>query len=133
MPVALNVKGSTTLTSIPGLFATFVMWLVILAYLAQRFQILVYKLYPTVTESHEYGFQSSTDKINVTDLSFRIAWAVESYDKQRVGKDDPDFVSWFPAIKTNVGGVSKYLPLSFHKCNKTDYDSFFPPRPSSID
>jgi hypothetical protein len=37
MPVTLNVKGRATLTTIPGLFGTFVMWIVILAYLAQRF------------------------------------------------------------------------------------------------
>jgi hypothetical protein len=76
------------------------------------------------------SFYDSTKIINFKKQEFKVAFAVESYDDFRSGKDDPNYVRWVVQLTSIIGNVEKVLPLRFHKCTDADYDSFFQPAAS---
>ena len=49
---------------------------------------------PNITQATVSNFYDSRFHVNFTDINFRIAWAVENYTNNSIGKDDPYYVEW---------------------------------------
>ena len=59
-----------------------------------RLQVLIFYKNPMIFTANMEDFYDSSHIVDFDDVKFNIAWAVESYDKNRVGKDDPEYVLW---------------------------------------
>lgn len=53
------------------------------------------------------SFYDSTKIINFKKQEFKVAFAVESYDDFRSGKDDPNYVRWVVQLTSIIGNVEK--------------------------
>lgn len=93
---------------------------------------MVYLQNPNITQATVSNFYDSRFHVNFTDINFRIAWAVENYTNNSIGKDDPYYVEWVAQLYRSIGGVESFTPLPFHKCTEADYDAFHPPSVSYV-
>ena len=54
-----------------------------------------------------------------------LAFGVESYF-DGTALDNADFVEWLVSIEEKVDNHETKRMLAFHKCNDTDFNSFYP-------
>lgn len=69
--------------------------------------------------------------LNFKKREFKAAFAVESYDNLRTGKNDPNYVRWVVQFTRYIDQVENIFPLKFQKCSDADYDSLYDPSESS--
>ena len=100
---------------------------VLLAYGVSRLNALLLRANPQITVSTLQQYFDSSKIVNFDDIGFKVAFAVEQYDDNRAGKDDPNYVEWIVQLTQNIGKVETIFPLKFHKCTDEDYDSFYEP------
>lgn len=127
-PVGFNLGGEETITTWPGVFVTYALITVMLAYAWVRFNILMYKENPLVTKSELADYYDSSEVVNFDDIDFRVAFAVEAYHTDdRSGKDDDDYVEWVVQLTQQKGKEEFIRLLDYHKCTPEDYSKFYPP------
>ena len=116
--------------SVPGVIVSSLLILIMLAYAVTKFDGLITRQDPQITVTEMKQFYDSTQVINFRKTEFKVAFAVESYDDSRTGKDDPNYVRWVVQLTRMMGQVETVFPLKFHKCTDADYDSFYEPAAS---
>ena len=81
-----------------------------------RLNALLLRANPQITVSTLQQYFDSSKIVNFDDIGFKVAFAVEQYDDNRAGKDDPNYVEWIVQLTQNIGKVETIFPLKFHKC-----------------
>lgn len=129
--LGFNLDGEERIKSVPGIIISILLLLVLFAYGISKFRGLLTYNNPNITTTVLQQYYDSTYVLNFKDHDVKVAFAVESYDDQRIGKDDPNYVQWVVQLTRIIGKVETDFPLKFHKCTEQDYESFFPPSSSA--
>ena len=92
--VGFNLDGETSIKSAPGITVSLLLLFVLLAYGISRLNALILRANPQITVSTLQQYYDSSYIVNFDDIGFKVAFAVEQYDDNRAGKDDPNYVEW---------------------------------------
>ena len=66
----------------------------LVAYGVSRLNALILRANPQITVSTLQQYYDSSYIVKFDDIGFKVAFAVEQYDANRAGKDDPNYVEW---------------------------------------
>lgn len=89
--VNFNVAGKQKITTTPGVIMTIAMMILMIAYFSNQFQVFFYKRRPMITQTAISQFYDSKFNVNLKEIDFKVAWAVESYVNGSA-LDDPNYV-----------------------------------------
>lgn len=78
---------------------------------------------PVINIYTETNYYSSSDKVNLNESGFRMAFTVEGYLDQ-IAKRDPKFVKWFVRLVGKKDGEDFEKILPYHKCTDEDWKDF---------
>ena len=76
-------------------------------------------------------YYDSKFHVNLEEIDFKIAWAVESY-ADGSARDDPNYVQWVVQLTTSISGNKTVRPLTYHRCTDADFDEFYEPGESYV-
>ena len=100
---SFNLKGETNVTTLLGSIFTTLIVLVTLSYSLMKFEKVMTGRNADVTVFTELGHISADEKVNLNDISFRMAFVVEGFvDRER--KADPRYVKYIARIWNEIDG-----------------------------
>jgi hypothetical protein len=123
-----NIDGIQKVSSCVGLALSLLLYVVLIGIAASRAVVLFGDGNPilsTYTTESEYELDHS---INLNDFGFNVAFKVEriNVDETVTAVNDPDFVDFVVVIdETRANGTKSQTPVGHHKCNTTDYETFY--------
>ena len=106
---------------------SFMIMSIILLYAANKFKYLYNKDNPTITAFLKEAAYDENDSVDLYDLNFKVAFAVEGFRTKDL-KVDPKYVKWFFRIFGKENDVEYEKILPYHKCTEEDYAEFLPIR-----
>ena len=86
---------------------------------------------PNVSQLLEKNFYTDTDKFNVQEEKWRIAFSLEDYLTSKL-KADPRYIKFFVRATGKKDGVATQRAVPFHKCTEADLGEFLPVEPTSV-
>ena len=98
---AFNIGGERKVNTTVGGALTFTLLCLILAFAAVKLQQLVEKQYPFVQESTVPEHFDASDKLDLKEASYRIAFSFEGADDDTL-KDDPRYVKLMVRNRTKI-------------------------------
>ena len=76
--------------------------------------------------SSYYENVSQSEKVNLRENDFYVAFAIEDYYAPRQLKNDPAYTKWLFRIYGKKDGKPYERIISHHICTDEDYDGFYP-------
>ena len=92
-----NIKGKSVITTISGGIITVIIYLIMITYSTIKFVQLSQKHNPNVSQYTEKNFFDSSERVNLNEINFRLAFSVEGYHTRQM-KDDEQFVKYLVRI-----------------------------------
>ena len=98
------------------MFATFLVFIVVIIFICVKGYNLVLKQNPTITEAIVPSYFDTSYKFNFEENHFHIAFGIEG-TLNHTAKDDPNFVTWEAVLTEEIDGEREVKKLSIHKCD----------------
>ena len=110
-----NIKGESKVATVTGGLLSFFVGVVFFIYGTLKLSHLMDKYNPNISEVKETNVYTTDTRLNLNDIGFRIAFAVEGYVDQEL-RDDHRYVKYLARIYTYSAGeeTEKFVP--FGKC-----------------
>ena len=116
-----NMRGRTTVASIPGGLASFSILFIILLYGALKLTHLFSRHNPNVSSWVEKNFYDSSEIVAFKEKKIRFAFGIEGFlDKEL--KEDTRYVKNLVRLAGKKGGENYEKILPFHRCTAEDFD-----------
>ena len=102
---------------------TSVIVFIMIGYGLIKFNHLLTKHNPLISEVNEKFFYDWQEQLDLKDIGFRFAWTFEGYlDKER--KDDPRYVKQIVRILRREAGKESEIFLPYRRCTAEDFSEF---------
>ena len=121
-----NIKGQTKVHTVTGGILTSILGIIFFSYALLKLTHLMNKKNPLIAEIRESNFYDYHTRININEIGFKMAWAVEGYLDGKI-KDDPKYVKLLARIVYKTDNKKHEKILSLHKCTDEDWDDFDEP------
>ena len=122
---AFNINGDKKVKSLIGGTVTFVLVLIIFIFATIKLQETLDRTYQFSQESKAYNYYDNTDKLDLNEINYRIAFSFEGESDRKL-KDDPRYVKLLARAVRKVNLVLSETILSLHKCTSIDWEKFYP-------
>ena len=120
---AFNIQGDSKLNTALGGVFTVCIFMCTIAYTVIKSIHLASGHNPVINIYTETNYYSSTDKVNLSETGFRLAFSVEGFIDQ-IAKTDTSYVKWFVRLTGTTDGEEFEKVLSYHKCTDDDWKDF---------
>ena len=90
--------------TVTGGLLSFAVGIVFFIYATLKLSHLLDKYNPNISEVKELNFYDSSERLNLNDIGFRIAFAVEGYLDGKL-RDDHKYIKYLARVLTKTGGV----------------------------
>ena len=120
-----NIKGETKVMTVTGGILSSLVAVVFFIYATLKLSHMLDKYNPNISEVKEKNFYDSSERLNLNDIGFRIAFAVEGYLDSKL-RDDHRYVKYMARVftKTNKVGSETFIPIN--KCTEDQISQFTP-------
>ena len=90
--------------TITGGLLSFLVGIIFFIYATLKLSHLLDKYNPNISEVKEQNIYDSSVRLNLDDIGFRIAFAVEGYLDEKL-RDDHRYIKYLARVLTKTGGV----------------------------
>ena len=79
---SFNLRGRKTIPSLAGALVSLLVYLIVFLYAYKNLGRLLNRSNPEISEFQEYGVLTSDETVNVEEIGFKFAFAIEGYRDQ---------------------------------------------------
>ena len=109
---------------------SFAVYFVLLLYASHKLDRLLNRTNPSISSFHEYEVRSRDEVVNLADIQFKFAFAVEGF-RDRELKDSTSLLKGIARLRGQKSGKHYDKIIPYHKCTDSDWDHFPPPAQSA--
>ena len=119
------MSGATTVHTKMGGFLSFIMFILVMIYASLKLIQLQDRNNPNISQFLEENIYDHTEKLDLNEAQFRIAFSVEGFHDREM-KDDHRYVKYLVRLYGHLDFQKVEYALPFHKCTESDW-ALFPP------
>ena len=100
---SFTLKGETHVGTYYGGFVTLIIFVLTLCFAGLKAVILVNRTNPNISHVRENTHFNGSEKINLNEINYRLAYIIENYDDRKT-KNDKKYIKYIASLWTEING-----------------------------